>query len=127
MNKNILIILALAVGFASCKTDKEDPLISITTPANHSEHDYGSMIEVKATFTDDRDLAHYKVFYGDESGEHLHPFHHEDEANISGTSYEYSAMVHVPDSGDMVAWLHFEVTDAKDKMTTDKLMLHFHH
>lgn len=123
-----LAAIALSVVSISCQKDKEDPLISIETPANHSDHDFGSSIEVKATFTDDQDLKSYKVFMGDEDGEHMHMFHFEEEAEISGESYSYTGSVQLPDSASMeMAYLHFEVKDMEDKLATERLMLHFHY
>ena len=121
-----LIIAAItATTLSSCKKDKEEPVIFITSPESHSEHMWGSSFDVKATFSDDRELASYRVHIGDEAGEHLHEFHFDDENNISGEEYTYQEQVTVPDSIEMVYYLHFEVTDAEGKTASDKVMLHF--
>ena len=118
---SIVSILALT----SCKKDKEDPTITITTPAEHSEHALGSMIHVEGTFEDDRDLKSYTMMVGDVNGEHIHGFHHDESSDISGKSYHYHSMVTMPDSlSVMMFYLHFTVTDAKGKTASVKHMLH---
>ena len=121
-----LFILGL-ITLTSCKKDKEDPTITITSPENHSEHHEGSSVNLKATFADDRDLASYEVMVGDVDGNHIHEFHFEDENEISGESYDYSSTLTFPDSLSLDAYyVHFMVTDAEGKTASDKLMLHVH-
>ena len=89
------------------------------------EYNYGDMIQVEATFTDDVDLAKYFVEIGDENGEHLSDFHNDDSGDISGVVHRYSAMITIPDSLMMdMFYLHFTVSDMSGKSSTEKVMLH---
>lgn len=125
---SITIILAAmaAFTFTSCKKDKEDPTITIEEPAENTEFSGGAIIHVHADFADDRELASYIVEIGDEAGEHVEGFHSDDDGSISGTSYEYSNEITVPDSLSVATfYLHFLVTDAEGKTATEKLKLNF--
>lgn len=123
---NLLLLAVLSVSLVSCRKDKVAPDISITSPADHSEHVEGTTLAIAAQFSDEKELKSYTVFIGDEAGEHSHNFHFEDEGDISGTSYDYSAAVDVPSNIDEVYYLHFEVSDAKGNSSAKKIMLHFH-
>ena len=126
--KTLIIIIALiSFTLTSCKKDKESPVITITSPAAHAEFHEGDTIHVDGVFTDDMDLASYSVEVGDESGGHIHEFHHSDAGNISGKSYNYHSMVTVPDSLSIsMFYLHFSVSDAEGNTATSKVMLHIH-
>lgn len=119
--------MALAVSFTSCKKDKEDPTITVTSPEEHKEHSMGTEVHVEATFTDDRDLKHYHVTVVDAAtgGDHIHGFGFMDEGDISGTSYDYHGHFDVPAEAPMMAWISFEVEDAEGKTTTLTWMQHF--
>ena len=119
------MIAMLLVVVTSCKKDKESPSIVISEPANHSEHMMGSEIHIEAVFSDDRDLASYKVYIGTEEGALTPEFDVQYNGTISGKVYEFHEYFMVPTSIEMVYYLHFEVTDAEGKSTTEKVMLHF--
>ncbi|MCB0737261.1 MAG: DUF4625 domain-containing protein [Bacteroidetes bacterium] len=123
---NIILLLVITIFATSCNSDKEDPVIEISSPANHSEHHWGDEIEVKAKFTDDQELMSFSAMIGDIDGNHTHEFHFMDSGNISGTEYEYSGTITVPTGIEEVYYLHITVTDAEEKSTTEKVMLHFH-
>lgn len=122
-----VLALSTTLFFTSCGKDEEAPKISVSSPANHSEHHMGDEIAVSATFTDDTDLASYSAMIGDEAGEHTHAFHFEDEGDIEGKEYKYSKTITVPSKDlEMVYYLHFKVKDAEGNEATEKVMLHFH-
>lgn len=117
--------VALLTSLSSCKKDKENPEITINEPANHSEHLWGGEVHIEATFSDDRDLKSYHIYIGTEAGAETPEFTVDFAENISGKSFDFHEHFIVPDSVESVYYLHFSVTDAEDKTTTDKLMLHF--
>ena len=119
------IIAMVAVGFTSCKKDKEDPVITVNTPANHSHFSWGETINATATFSDDRELANYHIHIADADGNHVSIWDYEDEADISGKTYEWSGSTTVPDSVPDMLYLDFMVTDAESKVTESSIMLHF--
>lgn len=126
--KNRIVFVALAIvsiGLTSCKKDKEDPTISITTPAEHSTHNWGDEVHINATFADDRGLKSYEVMVGDEAGMHDHMFDFHKSGTAEGLSYDFHEHFMVPDSAMMMRWVHFTVTDAEDKTASQKWMLHF--
>jgi hypothetical protein len=124
--KHSILLMAMAMSLVACTKDKEDPVITITSPENHSHFPWGSTVDVTATFSDDQDLKYFKVYWGDEDGEALHPFMYEDEGSIEGESYDYSVRLDIPDTAHHDhAFFHFEVEDAEGKTATNKLMLHF--
>jgi len=131
ISKLIFLSTSLLLSFSSCKKDKtedkEDPTISISSPANHSTHQKGSSIHVHADFADDIDLASYHVHMSDNAAGSSHSslFDFHESSSISGKSYEFHTDLTVPDSTLTVHWLHFEVIDAEGKTTTNKVMLHF--
>lgn len=120
-----MLLLTLFFSFTSCKKDKEDPTITIETPAEHSVHKWGDQVHVEATFEDDRGLKNYHVLLGDANGNHLHSFDFENSGTISGLTYDFHEHFTVPDSAEMMAWLYFTVTDEENKTGTQKWMLHF--
>ena len=126
--KKVIFVLAIAslAGFTSCKKDKENPVITVSNPTNHSTHTVGSHIHAMATFTDDRGLASYHIHIGDADGNHIDEWdYHETNSALSGTSHNWEAHLDVPASMPSVAFLYFEVTDAESKTTTESIMLHF--
>lgn len=125
MKKNLITIIIAVFTLSSCKKDEMNPVISITSPENQSEIHWGSLIDVNASFSDDRELASYHIHIGNEEGEHVHDFPWEAEENISGKEYAYQGQISIPDSIEAIYYLHFEVTDAEGKTSTDKLMLQF--
>jgi len=126
--KTAAVVLVCTMSLASCKKDKENPIITISSPENHSDIMQGGTIEAKATFTDDKELAKYHVHIGDVDGEHVHDFHDaEFTGDLTDESFEFSQTISIPDSLSMdVYYLHFFVTDAEGKESTEKLMLHKH-
>lgn len=120
------IVLALSLtSLTSCKKDKENPTITINTPSNHQEFTWGTELHIEATFEDDRELASYHVYIGNEAGEHAHEFELEFSGNITGDSFDFHEHYVIPNAIDMVYYLHFVVKDAEGKESTEKLMLHF--
>lgn len=116
---------AMALTTTSCKKDKEDPTITVNTPAEHSHHSWGATVHVEATFADDQGLKNYTVMIGDADGNHNHDFDFMKSGEISGASYDFHDHFDVPTDAPMMAWVHFTVTDQEDKTATMKWMLHF--
>ena len=109
----------------SCNKDKSAPTVLIVQPEAHTNFSTGDMIHIEATFEDDKELASYSIFMGDENGNHASDFHYMESSSISGKSFEFHEHTMVPDSIGMVYYLHFQVTDAEDKTTSESVMLHF--
>ena len=121
----LLSILLLSTILFSCNKDKNEPTITVAQPANHSNHSLGNMLHIEATFEDDVDLKSYSIFIGDVDGNHTHDFHYMTDSTISGTSYEFHEHTMIPDSlNSMEYYLHFNVTDAADKVTSEAIMIH---
>ncbi len=118
-------IALVAATFTSCKKDKENPVITITSPDEHSDYKWGDKVHMDADITDDRNLKHLHAFVGDADGNHMHNFDLMVSEDISGESYHFHEHFVVPDSAPAVAWVYFEVKDAEDKLTEMKWMLHF--
>lgn len=127
--KNKIFLMIAIVGFAatitSCKKDKEDPTITIETPAQHSEHAWGAEVHIKANFSDDRALKSYVVMVGDEAGTHDNMFDFMRAGDISGLSHDFHDHFVVPNNAAAMRWVHFTVTDEEGKVSTKKWMLHF--
>ncbi|NQY68552.1 MAG: DUF4625 domain-containing protein [Flavobacteriales bacterium] len=122
---NIVAIILVTFSIIGCNKDKESPVISVSSPAMHDEYNYGDMIHVEATFTDDVDLASYSVSIGDESGGDIMGFESLDEDDITGVSHDYMGMITVPDTLMMsMFYLHIELTDLSGKTSSEKIMLH---
>ena len=121
----IAVAILAAATLTSCKKDKENPTILITSPANHAHFESGDHIEASATFEDDQALKSYHVHVGDEEGNHSHDWSYSDEGELTGTSFEWKDDLHPPDSLPMMLYLHFEVSDEEGKVTNDKVMMHF--
>ncbi len=128
MKKSIItlaIVALFSASFTSCKKDKEDPVITVSEPTEHSNFKWGSSVHIEAKFTDDRDLKHYHVFIGDKDGNHNHDFDFMLSKDISGEEHDFHNHFMVPDNAPAMAWVHFEVKDAEDKVTKLAWMLHF--
>ena len=126
--KSIKIFAALAVfaiTFTACKKDKENPVVTINEPAQHTHFKWGEEVHLDANITDDRDLKHLHVFVGDADGNHLHSFGFMIDEDISGESHHFHKHFTVPDSVPSMAWVYFQVKDAEEKQTEMKWMLHF--
>jgi hypothetical protein len=128
--RNILGLIALAsLSFTSCSEDEvldqAAPTITITSPENHEHFDMGMSFVVDATFEDDLELASFHVHLGDQEGNHTHDLEYEVSGNLTGTSYHLVDTVQIPDSLGMMYWLHFDVTDAESKTSSEMVMLHF--
>ena len=121
----ILAILTLSLAITSCKKDKESPTITISTPAQHSIHNWGSEVHISATFADDRGLKNYTVMVGDEDGNHNSAFDFMETGTTTELTFAFHEHFVVPNEAPMMAWIHFTVTDAEEKTTTMKWMLHF--
>ncbi len=117
---------AVAVlGFSSCNKDKEDQTITLSTPAEHSHFDRGTMMHVEMKFADDQNLKSYDVEFANQDGSHNHNFHHSDSGSIDGSEYDFHTMIEVPSTAPDMLWLHVTVTDAEGKEVTDSFMYHF--
>tara|TARA_Y100000385_G_C12803815_1_gene513052 strand:+ start:187 stop:570 length:384 start_codon:yes stop_codon:yes gene_type:complete len=121
----LIFCIALATILISCKKDKESPVITITQPTNHSNHNKGEMLHIDANFDDDVELANYSIYIGDENGDHSADFHFMVSEDISGKSFELHKHIMIPDTVGMVYYLFFNVTDAEEKSTSESIMLHF--
>lgn len=121
----ILSTLTLLIGFTSCKKDKEDPTITVSSPANHSDLKWGETVHIEATFEDDRALKNYTVMVGDEDGNHNEAINFMETGTTDESSFEFHEHFTVPEEAPMMAWIHFTVIDAEDKSATTKIMLHF--
>src|SRR5690606_4443364 len=102
--------LAVTVSLSSCKKDKEDPTITVNEPTEHSHHMWGETVHVEATFADDMGLKSYEVLLGDEAGNHDHMFDFDVSGTINGTEYDFHEHFVVPDSAEMMRYIHFTVT-----------------
>jgi hypothetical protein len=118
-------LLATTSIFTSCKKDKENPTITVSTPDEHSEHLWGATVHLNANFSDDQGLKNYTVMVTDADGNHDHDFDFMTSGDISGKSYDFHEHFVVPDSAMTMRWVTFSVTDAEDKNTTLSWMLHF--
>ena len=125
IKQSILFLGLVCISFTSCNKDKENPVIEISTPAEHSDHKWGNAVHVTAKFTDDKGLKSYTVMVGDEMGMHDHQFNYMKTGDISDVSYEFHDHFMVPDSCEMMRWIHFTVTDEDGKSTEKKWMVHF--
>ncbi|NOQ75008.1 MAG: DUF4625 domain-containing protein [Crocinitomix sp.] len=121
----ILAIAALSFTSTSCKKDKEDPTITVSTPAQHSHFNWGDEVHIEADFADDRGLKDYAVMMVDADGNHLSTIDFMKTGTTSELTYEFHEHFVVPDSAPMMAWVQFTVTDAEDKAATLEWMLHF--
>lgn len=121
----IIGLVTVAAISTSCKKDKQDPTIEVTTPDEHSEHTWGSEVHINANFEDDQGLKSYTVMVTDADGNHDHAFDFMKTGDISGVSYTFHEHFVVPDSAEHMRWINFSVTDAEDKTATATWMLHF--
>lgn len=119
-----LAAVALAT-FSGCNKDKEDPTITLNTPAEHTHFDRGTMMHLEMQFADDQELKSYDVEMANQDGSHNHEFHHSDDGTIDGTEYDFHTMIEVPATAPDMLWLHVTVTDAEGKETSDSFMYHF--
>lgn len=121
----LITILTIAFIFTSCKKDKEDPTITISSPADHSEYHWGDMVHIEAKFEDDQALKNYTVMVGDADGNHLDAIDFMESGSVDNATYDFHEHFEVPADAPMMAWVYFEVTDAEGKTATMKRMLHF--
>lgn len=122
---SFLFFTTTILSLTSCKKDKENPVITVNSPENHSDQMLGGTMSVNAIFTDDIELSEYHVHIGDIDGNHVMEFMYEDHSSITGSSHEFTDVINIPDSIGMVYYLHFEVTDTEGKETNERIMLHF--
>lgn len=121
----IIAIVTLAIGTTSCKKDKEAPTIIINEPAQHTHFNWGDEVHLEATFADDRGLNDYTVMLGNEAGTMDTTINFIKAGTTSEVTYEFHEYFVVPTGAPMMAWVHFTVTDAEEKTSTLKWMLHF--
>ena len=127
-SKNLTVIIAIiAIAFTStsCKKDKEDPTIEVTTPAMHSEFKWGDEVHIEATFADDQGLKNYTVMVVDEDGNHEMTVDFMKSGTTTELTYDFHEHFVVPTDAPMMAWIQFTVTDADDKTTSTDWMIHF--
>lgn len=122
--KNILFISFITLAFVSCKKDKESPVIEIVSPDNAMTFSKGDTILLEANISDDIDLAKLHAHVGDENGNHTMDFMWEEELDLIGKTYHYNASIIIPETVEMVRYIHLEVTDAESKITEEKIMIH---
>lgn len=118
-------IAVFTITFTSCKKDKENPVITVSKPEQHTNFKWGDKVHVSAAITDDRDLKHLHIFVGDMDGNHNHQFDFMSSTDISGESYDFHDHFEVPADAPDKAWIYFEAEDAEGKKTELKWMLHF--
>jgi len=124
--KSIITLTIISLlTLTSCNKDKENPIITVSEPTEHSVFKWGEMVHISAVFTDDQELKSYHTFVGDMEGNHNHHFDFMNSEDISGESFDFHNHFVVPDSAPAMAWVHFEVKDAEDKVTELMWMLHF--
>lgn len=121
----LLAIATLSFGTTSCKKDKEDPTITVNEPAQHTHFNWGDEVHLEATFADDRGLKNYTAMIGNEAGTMDNVINFMKTGTTTELTYDFHEHFVVPTDAPMMAWVHFTVTDAEDKTTTLKWMLHF--
>lgn len=126
MLKYLCLPMAMALGLTitSCTNDTEAPSVNFISPANHSNHEMGDELHIKAIFTDNEALASYKLYMGDEEGNPTHDFHFEEEQSIEGTSHEIHTHTDIPSDLAEIYYLHYTVEDAEGNSVSEKIMLH---
>lgn len=104
----ILVMLFVAVlAIASCKkeeTDTEKPVINVTSPTDGASVNTGSELHFEATFTDNADLAQYKIEIHNDFDGHDHssktaeaePWEKVIIQDISGKSHSATEHIDVP-------------------------------
>lgn len=120
-----IAMLTLSFGATSCKKDKEDPTITVGSPAEHALFKWGEEVHVMATFDDDRGLKNYTVMVCDADGNLNHEIDFMKSGETSELSYDFHDHFVVPNDSPMMAYIHFTVVDAEDKTTTKMWMIHF--
>ena len=123
--KQYIFIIATAVFTVSCKKDKENPVIIMNIPEEHSEHTWGSLVHIEATFTDDLEFKQYDIFMGDEDGNYDTDIDFMRSGDVQGISYDFHDRFIVPDSVGTVSYIHIEVEDNEGKISNLKWMIHF--
>lgn len=121
----ILAIATFSFLTTSCKKDKENPTITVNEPEMHTHFNWGEEVHIEATFSDDRGLKNYTVMIGDEAGTMDETINFMETGTTEELSFEFHEHLVVPNDAPMMAWIHFTVTDAEDKVTTLKWMIHF--
>jgi len=122
--KLLAIVLIASISMMACKKDKENPTIMVLEPLAGAECTWGSELHAECIFKDDRELASYHVFVGDEVGVVVPAFLFDYSGTTSGSSFTFHEHMIIPDSCETMYYLHFEITDAKDKTTSDKIMFY---
>lgn len=120
-----LAALTLSLTTTSCKKDKEDPTITVNTPAQHTTYNWGQEVHVDATFADDKGLKSYVVTVVDADGNHIHAFNFMETGETKEASYGFHEHFVVPTDAPEMAWVQFTVTDGEDKTAVVEWMLHF--
>lgn len=121
----IIAIAALSFSITSCKKDKEDPTITVSTPEQHKHFNWGDEVHIEATFEDDRGLKGYTVMMVDADGNHQDDFDFMKTGTTSELTYDFHEHFTVPNDAPMMAWVKFTLTDAEDKAASSTWMLHF--
>ncbi len=120
----IAMFTIIMAGFTSCKKDKENPTIVVSSPIEHTIFLPGANLQVTATFSDDRGLNSYHVHIGDAAGNHVDEFDWEESGMTSELSYSFSSQTIIPDTILGVYYIHFEAMDAEGKITEKSIEIH---
>ncbi len=102
----LIMLFAGVLALASCKKDEKDdeaPVIGVSEPVNNFSVNTGSEIHFEATFTDNEDLAQYKIDIHNDFDGHTHgktseadPWETVIIQNISGKTHNATEHIDVP-------------------------------
>ncbi len=119
MKKLLFILPIIVFAFVACNDDDDDvdttkPTIDIKKPANETEFHLGDKIEFECNFTDNVELASYKVDihnnFDDHTHEHSaqlkseseeeegHPWEYIKEGSLEGASDEVTLEITIPET-----------------------------
>ncbi|TVR84086.1 MAG: DUF4625 domain-containing protein [Chitinophagaceae bacterium] len=102
--KGLLPLLIISMVFVACSKDEdtEAPVIVVTSPQDHAEINAGGHFHVRANFTDNEELASWKIDIHDNFDGHSHKVSHKgwsfvETGDLSGTSDNIDIRVDVPE------------------------------
>ena len=122
-----LFLIGLLVLTGCQEEDKENPRVTVLSPAVSSNYHFGDEVHVEALFEDDKELASYTMWVGDINGDPIPGFSFEEEGGASGKSQTVHSVVILPDSLDTSLWfLHYTLMDAAGKTGSTFHLLHVH-
>jgi uncharacterized membrane protein len=118
LKKAPIVIFALAILFAattSCKKkDETRPEIKLESPAINQTFVRGKEIEVKAVFTDDRELSEYKIDIHENFDSHGHEKPQSEPwvkiiiGELSGKKQEINLTITIPETAESGPY-HFDM------------------